>query len=171
MQAQPKLEIVKTPLDKALAVAGIILLAILWATTFYVISRLPEIIPIHFGLNGEADGFGKRKELIVFPIIATFIVGLFSLFSKFPDLTVIGKKKFIAPEKRERFASFTIRFMLIMRIAIILLFFVILYSIYNAAHSATPKLGSWDILLALGLIFAPIGIFLYFLRKQGFYKS
>lgn len=171
MQTLSKSKTAKTCLDKALDISCVILLAALWITTFYVIPKMPEIIPIHFGWEGKADGFGKRDTLIVFPIIATFIVGVFSLFSMFPDLMMIGKEKFIAAEKRDRFKSFSIRFIRIMRIALLLMFFVILYSIHNAAHSAKFELGSWDIPLALGLIFVPIILFLYSLWKQGVYTS
>lgn len=60
-------------------------LAILWGYTLWQLSKLPEIIPTHFGLGGKADSFGSKNSILGLPIIATFAVGLLQFFSGKPQ--------------------------------------------------------------------------------------
>ncbi|MFZ3576879.1 DUF1648 domain-containing protein [Virgibacillus sp. DJP39] len=45
---------------------------------------LPERIPTHFNLAGEADGWGGKKTIFILPLVASFMfIGLY-LISKAP---------------------------------------------------------------------------------------
>jgi len=52
---------------------AIIVLILGWWIAYGSYPRLPETIPVHFGLSGEADGWGRRWMIFLLPIISTMI--------------------------------------------------------------------------------------------------
>jgi len=46
---------------------------------------LPEIIPTHYNLQGEPDGYGGKGILFIFPVISVFLFFIFSLAKRFPQ--------------------------------------------------------------------------------------
>lgn len=52
---------------------AIVVLIVGWWVAFGSYPRLPETIPVHFGLRGEADGWGRRWMIFLMPIIGTVI--------------------------------------------------------------------------------------------------
>ncbi len=49
-------------------------------------NKLPEKIPTHFELNGEPNGFGGKKMLIVLLVVMVAITGLMYLSEMFPKM-------------------------------------------------------------------------------------
>jgi uncharacterized membrane protein len=56
--------------------AAPLLLAAMWAFALAVYPRMPERIPTHWNLHGEADGWGGRAAAFLLPAIATALAGL-----------------------------------------------------------------------------------------------
>lgn len=54
----------------------IVCLILAWWSALASYPRLPERIPVHFGLSGEADGWGGRWMIFLMPSVATLIVAL-----------------------------------------------------------------------------------------------
>jgi len=60
---RPVLKIPRSPLEnvtEVLAVLGIIVNALI---LYYYWPALPDVIPTHFGISGEADGWGSKNTL------------------------------------------------------------------------------------------------------------
>ena len=60
---RPVLKIPRSPLEnviEVLAVLGIIVHALI---LYYYWPALPDVIPTHFGISGEADGWGSKNTL------------------------------------------------------------------------------------------------------------
>jgi hypothetical protein len=55
---------------------AIVFLIISWWVALGAYPRLPEKIPIHFGISGEPDGWGGRWMIFLMPVITTLIVGM-----------------------------------------------------------------------------------------------
>jgi len=55
---------------------AIVFLIIGWWVALGAYPRLPEKIPIHFGISGEPDGWGGRWTIFLMPVIATLIVAM-----------------------------------------------------------------------------------------------
>lgn len=55
---------------------AIVFLIIGWWVALGAYPRLPEKIPIHFGISGEPDGWGGRWMIFLMPVIATLIVAM-----------------------------------------------------------------------------------------------
>jgi uncharacterized membrane protein len=52
---------------------AIVVLILGWWIAFGNYPQLPETIPAHFGLSGEADGWGRRWMIFLLPAIGTVI--------------------------------------------------------------------------------------------------
>jgi uncharacterized membrane protein len=109
-------------------------------------SNIPETIPLHFDIRGNADRYGEKKELIV-PVIILTVMSLFIYFL-FSKIYRIDPKKYAAENKeRLRRIGFAVAvFMSAMNCFII----------YSGANGGSR----FDIGLVLGgvgLLFAIIG--------------
>jgi hypothetical protein len=55
---------------------AIVVLIMAWWVAISVYPRLPEKVPVHFGLTGEADRWGGRWMIFMMPLISTVIFAL-----------------------------------------------------------------------------------------------
>lgn len=59
-------------------------------TTFVLLSKywpvLPEIVPTHFGISGEPDGWGGKASLFLLPVTGTFLYVCMWFLSKYPHI-------------------------------------------------------------------------------------
>ena len=49
-------------------------------------NHLPDEIPTHFGLSGQADAYGSKGSVILLPVISILIYLLMIFVEKFPEL-------------------------------------------------------------------------------------
>ncbi|WP_437396326.1 SdpI family protein [Flagellimonas lutimaris] len=59
-------------LKKELPLIGIVLLPFLYLA--YVWNQLPEQVPLHYNITGEADRYGDKSELILIPILLPVLI-------------------------------------------------------------------------------------------------
>ncbi|MDD4137642.1 MAG: SdpI family protein [Methanoregula sp.] len=63
------------------------LVIIAWITAFLILPYLPEVVPVHWDLNGEANGFSDRLSgAFGVPIIITLITILFIVLPRFDSV-------------------------------------------------------------------------------------
>ena len=58
------------------------------AYAIYIIvewKNIPGMVPTHFNAAGKPDNYGSKASLIVEPIIALLLMGLFIFIEKFPQ--------------------------------------------------------------------------------------
>jgi len=86
MNKRPRIKIRPTALDYTIEVfavlsvlAVIILYAIYW-------TKAPEIVPIHYNIYGEADGWGSKTESLSLPITAVFFYIGLTILNKYPHI-------------------------------------------------------------------------------------
>ncbi|HEX3002458.1 MAG TPA: SdpI family protein [Methanoregula sp.] len=61
---------------------GVVILA--WVLAILALPHLPEVIPVHWGLHGEPDGFASRLTgSLGMPLLATFIMVLLLVIPRF----------------------------------------------------------------------------------------
>ena len=122
----------------------------------YLYPSLPEIIPTHFNIKGEADGFGGKGSIYVGPSI----MGMASLFT-YLFLTYIKK---IDPKRSEqmedglfqKFGFFTVLFLTALSM-------VILYATTHQGISIEKLLFP-----LMGLAFAGMGLYIAKLKQNYF---
>jgi len=134
----------------------LLLIGIPFIYAAYLYPSLPEIIPTHFNLKGEADGFGGKDSIYLGPII----MGVTSLFTYFL-LTNIKK---IDPKRNEqvedglfqKFGFFTVLFLSALSM-------VILYATTHQGISIEKLLFP-----IMGLTFAALGVYMPKLKQNYF---
>ena len=122
----------------------------------YLYPSLPEIIPIHFNIKGEADGFGGKDSIYLGPSI----MGIASLFT-YLFLTYIKKidpkrSKQIEDGLFQKFGFFTVLFLTALSM-------VILYATTHQGISIEKLLFP-----LMGLAFAGIGLYIAKLKQNYF---
>jgi uncharacterized membrane protein len=117
-------------------------------------NSLPEIVPTHFNLAGEANDWHHKTFLIYMP--GVIFISIYLLFRFLPKLDPKGKIEQMGEKK-----YFSFRF-------IILLFFALL-NIYILNKTHAGKLESPNMMLALiGGLFAAMGNYFQALRPNYF---
>ena len=66
-----EIKIVRDSEGKAFELAFIVLAILVWVYTVWVFIRLPETVPVHFGLSGAPDAYGSRGSILVLGILMT----------------------------------------------------------------------------------------------------
>ena len=134
----------------------LLLIGIPFIYAAYLYPSLPEIIPTHFNIKGEADGFGGKDSIYLGPSI----MGMASLFTYF-FLTYIKK---IDPKRNEqiedglfqKFGFFTVLFLTALSM-------VILYATTHQGISIEKLLFPM-----MGLAFAGMGLYMAKLKQNYF---
>ncbi|AGB01629.1 SdpI family protein [Methanoregula formicica] len=66
---------------------GVVILA--WVLAFLALPHLPEVIPVHWGLHGEPDGFADRLPgALGLPFLTTFIMALLLVIPRFDSVQI-----------------------------------------------------------------------------------
>ena len=123
-------------------VLALLLIAAPFAYASYVYPSLPDTIPTHFNIKGEADAYGGKDSIFLGPGIMA-VVGLF-VFVLLSNIKSFDPKRYKAVDDGlyKKFALFTVAFLSMIS-------FIIIFSASN--HSITiGKL----LLPAVGLAFA-----------------
>ena len=134
----------------------LLLIGIPFIYAAYLYPSLPEIIPTHFNIKGEADGFGGKDSIYLGPSI----MGVVSLFTYF-FLTYIKK---IDPKRAEqmedglfqKFGFFTVLFLTALSM-------VILYTTTHQGISIEKLLFPM-----MGLAFAGMGLYMPKIKQNYF---
>jgi uncharacterized membrane protein len=134
----------------------LLLIGIPFIYAAYLYPNLPEIIPTHFNIKGEADGFGGKDSIYLGPSI----MGMASLFT-YLFLTYIKK---IDPKRSEqmedgllqKFGFFTVLFLTALSM-------VILYATTHQGISIEKLLFP-----LMGLAFAGMGLYIAKLKQNYF---
>ncbi|MGV3558822.1 DUF1648 domain-containing protein [Larkinella arboricola] len=130
-------------------------------------AHLPEVIPVHFGLNGKPDRWGSRATLFVVPTISTFLcLILWGVRQIPPDFYNMPAP--LTPENRERQVRNTHE-MMAMTAFVIMVF--MLWTLWEWARSAanTELVRSKLVpMIFLGVSLA--GTFIYYVRRANALK-
>jgi uncharacterized protein DUF1648 len=125
---------------------SVVVLILGWALALSVYPRLPERVPVHFGLRGEADRWGGRWMIFLIPIVSTSIVALdYWIF----EYVSPGSPRPIPPETR------TPLHLLLLELSVI--FTYITWRMSEVAFGRARGLGGWFLPVALIAVFATCG--------------
>jgi uncharacterized membrane protein len=135
---------------------ALVILAIPFAYAAYIYPSLPQTIPTHFNIKGEADGFGERSTIFLGPGILSG-VGLFT-FLLLSNLKNFDPKKFKSEDESmfKKFALFMVGFLSLLSL-------IITYA------STAPSLNITKLLLPfLGIAFSLLGWYMPKLHQNYF---
>lgn len=161
MSERPKIKIPLQPADKILEVIGYMFLAMFWIFVSYAYSVMPETIPTHFNLAGEADGFGEKETIFLMPIIGTLLFLVLSVVQQRPH--TFNYITEITPENAEKQYTIAVRMMRFLKVALIVVFIFIEFFTYKTAMGNGEGLGVWILPITMVITLGPL---FYFLIKS-----
>jgi len=160
MNERPVIKLHLSKLDKGLEIAAIIMIVLLWALTCIAYFRLPYTIPTHFNFSGVPDDFGSKTTLIVLPVIGTVIFAGLTLLNRYPHIFNYGSDlTWENAEQRYTNATRMIRFL---KLAIMIIFSMIVLFTYLTATGKARGLGAWFLPFVLLFMLSPT---IYFIIK------
>ncbi|OUL33235.1 DUF1648 domain-containing protein [Nostoc sp. 106C] len=112
---------------------------------------LPESIPIHFGIDGKADGWGTKNFLWLLPIVGLIIYGMLTFINRYPHTFNYAVR--ITEENALRQYQIACSMLNWLKTEIILLFAYIEWQMFNLATIENPSLGIWFLPVYLIVIF------------------
>ncbi len=154
METRPKIKLTLSSLDNKLESAGKIFLIILWALTLFVFLKLPATIPIHFNASGQADNYGSRMTILISPILATIIYFGLAQLNKYPH--IFNYMVNITENNASEQYAIATRALRFLKLAILIIFSLIILFTYLTAIGITNGLGFWFLPLTTGLLLIPI---------------
>lgn len=156
METRPKIKIVLTSTDKLIEKLGWILMILSWCIAIYSYITLPEIIPTHFDISGQANGYGNKLTILLIPLIGTGVLIGLSILNKYPEIFNYPNK--ITEENELESYTNATRMMRYLKLVIALVFIIVTIMINRSAQGHAD--GFIMILpVVLGLIFIPLIFF------------
>jgi uncharacterized membrane protein len=140
-EKRPQLNIPLNQTDKILEALAFISLALLWIYTIINYIQLPDKIPTHFNVKGVVDGFGRKTTLWFLPVVATIMVVGLTFLSRIPHQFNYLVK--ITPDNAFQQYSNAVKMMRYLKLAIVGIFFFIIYSVVKNAQSEMSGLSTW----------------------------
>lgn len=142
---------------KALEIAAILLLLILWAMTAWAVwgpNPLPARIPTHFNAAGQADGWGTPGMLWLLPMVAAIIYGLMTLVARNPGAFHFPGRTF--PAARPKLEGIALGMIGWLRVEVAGLFAWIQYETLRLARSGEGTLPALFLPAVLVVVFGTI---------------
>jgi uncharacterized membrane protein len=161
MESRPKIQLTPSSFDKALSLASIFLLVIIWVLTIYTVLKSPTTIPIHFNATGNADGYGPKLILFILPAIATLIHFGLTKLNNYPHIFNYVNR--ITEDNAEKQYTIATRMLSFLKLALLLIFALIILFTHLTTIGVRDGLGRWFLPMAIGLIALPM---IYFLKKS-----
>jgi len=159
----PNVRVPRTIADKIMEVVAAILLVLIWGLAVIFYHKLPDIIPIHFNVLGEADKWGNKGYLFFMASIATLAMigtGVSSYFpTRMTNFPIRITEKNILPQVK--LASHYLR---ILNILLGILFIVILCSMSESLFPV--RQGLFTVLTGIIVILLMLSVFVYYLLAR-----
>lgn len=149
--------------DKIIELLGVIGLIILIALPIFYYNSLPEIVPQHYGANGEPDGWGGKEKIWTLPIIGFLIYVGLAILNRFPNVFNYPKK--ITEENVVRQFRIATRMIRLLNTLIVYDFSYITYATIQTAFGKQNGLGNYFMPLFIISIFGTVGYSIYKLLK------
>jgi len=159
MDKRPKIELILTKTDKIIELIGYLILIAFWITIIISYKNLPEQIPVHYNGLGEADDYARKASIFLLPIIGTFLFIILTFIVKNPETFNYSVK--ITEQNAESQYRNSIRMMRIIKIILVVIFFLIDYKTMETSLKKSEGLGHWFLPFILGMVFLPIIYFAY----------
>lgn len=110
--------------------------------------RLPEVLPRHFGIDGEPDSYGGKAILVIVPVVALILFLFLSYAEKHPEIWNYPVK--VTDENRERLKETALKMMACIKTLLVVM------ELYMSVKIANPNLPSWPMILSVVIIFTVI---------------
>lgn len=144
-------------------IAGIcLLILIILPIIFY--PNLPDIIPIHYGADGKADGFGAKHTIFLLPVVGVLLYVGLTYLNRYPHHFNYPHR--ITPENKEKSYRTAQSMISALKTLITIIFTYITYITISSAGSDTASLGAFFLPLTAFMILGLLGYYTIMMLKK-----
>jgi uncharacterized membrane protein len=164
LASQPQVEYQRSPADwlaETVAVAGLIIALVLPVCYW---SLLPERVPSHFGVSGQADAWSARGFVWFLPAVTVFVYLLLTLVSLIPPRYYNYPWR-ITEENAPRQVRIVRRLLGVLKAELVWLFVYLTWQTIRVALGQISGLGSAFLPVTLVVVFGTV--LYYFVRAAG----
>ncbi len=153
---------VKTSLTDRIVetVAALILVASIVITAM-AYSGLPEVIPTHYNLSGEVDGWGSKCTLIIFAVINIIMYVTMTFLQTKP--AIYSFPVAITDENRDSLYALGVKCIRWVKLIVLATFTYLNYSTIEVANGRIGGLSGWY--MTISVLFL-ITVIIYYIRKM-----
>jgi uncharacterized membrane protein len=156
MEARPKIQPQLSKFDKTLELISVVVLITMIGLSIYAFFTLPDIIPTHFNGSGKPDDYGGKATILILPLVTSIIYFGLSKLNQYPHM--FNYATIITEANAAYQYQLATRLIRIMKLALLLIFTVIILMTYLTAINVLEGLGFWFLPFAVGLIIIPLGV-------------
>lgn len=164
MKTRPKLNLELSPTDQVLEIIGWFALVALWWLTLMSYAQMPDTIPTHYSLAGEADGYGSKETILTLPLIGTILFVGMTILNRYPH--IFNYPTEITAENALKQYTNVTRMIRYLKLTILLVFSLIVFKTFQTATGQADGLGSWFYFALFGLLSIPSAFFVSKLLKS-----
>jgi len=137
-------------LGQFLTAVGLVLMAVMFLTMY---KDLPDIVPIHFDMAGNANDWASKSSLIFIPILTlVFAVGL-TVLERFPQLYNYNRVT-VTEKNAAKLYAIARTYMVLTKACLTAVFTGMCYFIFRSTEGAMPGGFLPFILICVGIILA-----------------
>lgn len=151
------------PIDYLMEIAGLAALLCLIIMPFIFLKELPDALPKHFKLNGEADSYGGPGIIWSLPITGVILYIGMTLLIRFPHLINYPVK--VTAEVADRMYQIGTGTVRVLKLLVVLSFTYINYQTIRIGLDEASGLGRFYLPVFLALIATIIGIMIFKMIK------
>ncbi len=160
-ETRPVLEIPQSSIERAIEAIALIGVALIVALPIHFWQSLPDQVPKHFGLVGQADAWGAKVWVLTLPMLSVLLYVGLSLLSKYPHRFNYPWR--ITPENAQRQYRCARQLLLGLKTVGVWIFLWIVWRTIQTALGNTTGLGEGFLAIALMSICATLEF--YFLKS------
>lgn len=145
-------------INRIIDILGVILTLFLVVIIFMHWKDAPDIIPIHYNIRGEIDGYGSRNIILYILPIALIIYMVMSILGRYPQIYNYAVK--ITPKNKQNQYNMASTFMRVINIEVMLIF-VSMQMKLDTASTSNSNLFMLFLPIELIIIFGSIAFYIY----------
>ena len=139
-------------------IAGILALVAMALLIQVEWSRLPAMIPTHFGMNGAPDGYGSRTTLWVVAGLAVVLYGLIGVSERFPHSFNLPVRR--DDPRRPVYEAQAVDLLGWVRVEAVWLMYYIVWAMIRAALNDGPGVRWWSPVVFVAILGLTILVFM-----------
>ena len=144
----PKRIIKPQPVDLLIELLGLASLLMLLILPFLYMNRLPDEVPVHYDISGQADKYGTKGSIWILPLVGLLFFAGFSVLNRFPH--VFNYPVRVSEENAERLYRIGTRTIRILKTLLVTMF---LYINANTIYTAMGNSQGTNRIIIPGFIF------------------
>lgn len=151
---RPKIEIETTSMQKILNIIGYTIFIASAIVSLMYLPSLPDTVPIHFNLAGEADGWGSKYILLLLPFIGIITLLPMESLEKKPHLHNYPSS--MNEHNMKQYYAISMRTMNLVKNGTLVLFGLLQIEMVLAALESEFSFGITFIVIIVVLLFLPM---------------